>query len=258
MTSGLRSPIDSLTGKVAVITGAGRGFGHAIAEAFVDRGAQVVLHYRSSKQACELLADRAAARGGRAVTVRSDLAEANSEAAVVQAAMSTFGRVDVLVNNAGVMTVGTFSESDATDWQHDISVNIMGPLRVTRAIAPIMMRQGSGKIINISSQLAHGGWDRGAVYSATKAFILNWTKSLAKELGPCGINVNAIGPGSIVTDMNAAVYPDEDAIRRRTAELPLRRLGHPSDVAACAVFLASSASDFLTGQMISPNGGSVM
>jgi NAD(P)-dependent dehydrogenase (short-subunit alcohol dehydrogenase family) len=256
MPAGLRS--DSLTGKVAVVTGAGRGFGYAIAEAFVDCGAQVVLHYRSSKQACELLAERATARGGRAVTVGSDLAQADSEAAVVEAAMSSFGRVDVLVNNAGVMTVGAFSESDEADWHHDISVNIMGPLRVTRAIAPIMMRQGSGKIINISSQLAYGGWDRGAVYSATKAFVLNWTKSLAKELGPSGINVNAIGPGSIVTDMNAAVYPDQDAIRRRTAELPLRRLGHPSDVAACAVFLASSASDFVTGQMISPNGGSVM
>jgi NAD(P)-dependent dehydrogenase (short-subunit alcohol dehydrogenase family) len=247
-----------LHGKTALVTGAGRGFGRAVAEAFVEQGASVVLHYRSSGDACARIEARAAELGVEAASVQADLADPDAGETLRAAAESTFGRLDLLVNNAGVMTVGPFAESTEADWMRDISVNILGQLRVTRAIVPMMIAEGSGRIINMSSQLAFGGWNRGSVYSATKAFILNWTKSLAKELGPHGINVNAIGPGSIVTDMNREIYPDEQAMSRRAAELPLRRLGSPEDVAACAVFLASPASAFLTGQMLGPNGGNVM
>ncbi len=151
-----------------------------------------------------------------------------------------------------------FIESRETDWRDEIEVNIFGPLRLTRRLLPAMIAQGGGRIINLSSQLAPTGGNGMAVYSGTKGFILSWTKSLAQEVGQYGINVNAIGPGSIVTDMNLALYPDEEARTRRAAELPLRRMGSPRDVAACALFLASDASNFLTGQMLGPNGGNVM
>jgi 3-oxoacyl-[acyl-carrier protein] reductase len=125
-------------------------------------------------------------------------------------------------------------------------------------VMPGMIAQGWGRIINLSSQLALVGWEQAPVYSGTKGFVLTWTKSLARELGQYGITVNAIGPGSIITDMNADVYPSEKAKRARMAQLPLRRFGDPRDVAECALFLASDAGSFLTGQMLGPNGGNVM
>jgi 3-oxoacyl-[acyl-carrier protein] reductase len=121
-----------------------------------------------------------------------------------------------------------------------------------------MIAQRSGKIINLSSQLALIGWDKAAVYAGSKGFILTWTKSLARELGQYNINVNAIGPGSIITDMNRSLYASPEAAERRAQELPLRRFGTPRDVGECALFLASDAGNYLTGQMLWPNGGNVM
>jgi 3-oxoacyl-[acyl-carrier protein] reductase len=178
--------------------------------------------------------------------------------AMVAQVLDEFGRVDVLVNNAGVLYRGPFGESREEDWRDEIEVNIIGPLRLTRALLPSMIQRREGRIVNLSSQLAPIGGEGMAVYSGTKGFILSWTKSLAREVGQYNINVNAIGPGSIVTDMNLALYPDEESQRRRAGELPLRRLGSPRDVAQCALFLASDAGNFLTGQMLSPNGGNMM
>jgi 3-oxoacyl-[acyl-carrier protein] reductase len=131
-------------------------------------------------------------------------------------------------------------------------------MRLTRALLPSMIAQRSGRIINLSSQLAPTGAADSGVYAATKGFILTWTKSLALEVGQYNINVNAIGPGSIPSDMNLDVYPDAAALERRAAQIPLRRMGTHRDVAECALFLASDASNFLTGQLIGPNGGNVM
>lgn len=247
-----------LSGRVALVTGAGRGFGRAIAEAYVAAGADVVLHYRTSKDGCADVLEQAKTLGRRAVVVPADLADANAIDDLVAAARAEFGFVDVLVNNAGSMRVGGFLDSTEADWAADMDVNVWAPVRLTHAVAPMMVARGYGKIINLSSQLALRGWSQGAVYAATKGFLLSWTKSLAVELGPHGINVNAIGPGSIVTDMNRAIFPDDDAVRQKAADLPLRRMGAPSDVAECAVFLAAHGSDFMTGQMLGVNGGSQM
>lgn len=244
-----------LTGKVALVTGAGRGFGLAIATAFLAEGATVVAHHRSSASAVEQLAGTAP---GRVTSVRADLREPAGGPAVVSAALAAHGRIDILVNNAGSMAVGGFAESTEEDWAGDIDLNIWATLRVTRAAVPGMIAAGGGRIINLSSQLALRPWDRGAVYAGTKGFLLTWTKSLAAELGPHGINVNAIGPGSILTDMNREVFPDDEAARRKAAELPLRRLGSPADVAGAAVFLAGPGSSFMTGQFLGVNGGSQM
>ena len=252
------TPGDALAGRVALITGAGRGFGYAIARAYLDNGADVALHYRSSGAGVDELAAYGRRRGRRAVPVRGDLADRDAARDIVGETLDAFGRIDILVNNAGTMAIGPFAESDEGDWAADISVNIYGTLRVTRAVLPGMVGGGYGKIVNISSQLALRPWDRGAVYAGTKGFLVSWTKSLAAEVGPRGVMVNAIGPGSILTDMNKNVFPDEASRRAKAAEVPLRRMGDPSDVAGAAVFLASSGSDFITGQMLGVNGGSQM
>lgn len=247
-----------LEGKVALITGASRGFGRAIAERFAAAGADLVLNYRVNRDGCEATAEQARSLGRRVLTAQADVTDGAAVDAMVAQAIDTFGRIDILVNNAGIMHVQSFAESTPESWQREVDVNIFGPLRVTRAVVPHMIAQRSGKIINLSSQLALIGWDRAAVYAGSKGFILTWTKSLARELGQYGINVNAIGPGSILTDMNRDIYPTPEAIEQRAQELPLRRMGSPADVAECALFLATDASGFLTGQMLGPNGGNVM
>jgi len=248
----------ALTGKVALITGAGRGFGQAIAEVFLEAGADLALNYRASRAGCDALAERARANGQRALSVEADVTDAAATEAMVEEVIAEFGRIDILVNNAGVMNVQPFVETTEASWQDEIQVNIIAPLRLTRAVVPHMIAQRSGKIINLSSQLALIGWDKAAVYAGSKGFILTWTKSLARELGQYNINVNAIGPGSIITDMNRGIYPSPEAAERRAQELPLRRFGTPRDVGECALFLASDAGSYLTGQMLGPNGGNVM
>jgi 3-oxoacyl-[acyl-carrier protein] reductase len=248
----------ALSGRVALITGAGRGFGQAIAEVFLEAGADLALNYRSSRAGCEALAAQARTNGRRALLVQADVTDAAATEAMVEEVIAEFGRIDILVNNAGVMNVQPFVETTEASWQDELQVNIIAPLRLTRAVVPHMIAQRSGKIINLSSQLALIGWDKAAVYAGSKGFILTWTKSLARELGQYNITVNAIGPGSIITDMNRGIYPSPEAAERRAQELPLRRFGTPRDVGECALFLASDAGSYLTGQMLGPNGGNVM
>ncbi|HUZ02178.1 MAG TPA: glucose 1-dehydrogenase [Thermomicrobiaceae bacterium] len=248
----------SLKGKVALITGAGRGFGLAIAERFADEGADLVLNYRASRAGCEQAADRARAAGHRAIVVPGDVAEEETNARLIDQAIKEFGRIDVLVTNAGVMEVADFAASTRESWQYQIDVNIYGPLTLVRLALPHMIERRSGRIINLSSQLAINGAAEIAVYSGTKGFIRIWTQALAKEVGQFGINVNAIGPGGIPTDMSVHFTGTEEQRQRSEARLPLRRLGFPSDVASCALFLATDESNFITGQTIIVNGGSIM
>lgn len=247
-----------LTDRVALITGAGRGFGEAIARLFAEAGADLVLNYRESREGCERIAAEARTAGRSALVVQADVTDGPAVESMVSQALDEFGRIDVLVNNAGIMHLSSFAESDEASWRDELEVNVFGALRVTRAVLPQMIERRQGKIINIASQLALIGFENGSVYAGTKGFLLTWTKSLAREVGQHNINVNAIGPGSIVTDMNRPIYPSEDAVRQRAAQLPLRRMGVPRDVGECALFLASDASNFLTGQMLGPNGGNVM
>jgi NAD(P)-dependent dehydrogenase (short-subunit alcohol dehydrogenase family) len=250
--------MNELLGRVALITGAGRGFGYAIAERFSEAGAHLGLNYRASAEGCNALVEAARARGGKAIAIQADVSDRPAVEAMVARTIAEFGRIDILVNNAGIMYLEPFSESSEEHWRREIEVNIIGSLRLAQAVIPHLIAQGSGRIINLSSQLALVGWERAPVYSGTKGFILTWTKSLARELGQHGITVNAIGPGSIITDMNANVYPSQEAEQKRMSELPLRRFGSPRDVAECALFLASDAGNFLTGQMLGPDGGNVM
>jgi 3-oxoacyl-[acyl-carrier protein] reductase len=246
------------TGKVVLITGAGRGFGLATAERFLAEGADLALNYKASRETCDRLAGQARAAGQRALVVQADLADDAAVETMVDTVLADLGRVDILINNAGIMHVGPFVESTEADWQNEIDVNVFGMLRITRRVLPDMIERRAGRIVNLSSQLALTGWERGAVYAGTKGFILTWTRSLAREVGQYNITVNAVCPGSIKTDMNKAIYASPEAEAKRAAELPLRRLGTPYDVAESALFFASEEANFLTGQYLGPNGGNVM
>lgn len=247
-----------LTGRVAVITGAGRGFGEAISELFARCGADLVLSYRTSAAACERIAAARRASGGRALVVRADVTDSADVDELVRATRQDFDQVDVLVNNAGVLSLGPFAESSPEEWRREIDTNVIATLSVTRAFLPLMRSGGTGRIINLSSQIAASGWELAAVYAGTKSFISSFTKSIARELGPRGITVNAIAPGSIRTDMNADLYGDATAMHQRAASLPLRRLGSPADIAHSAAFLASDDASFITGHVLTCNGGAVL
>ncbi|HKX17199.1 MAG TPA: 3-oxoacyl-ACP reductase family protein [bacterium] len=246
-----------LADRVALITGGSRGFGRATALCFAREGADVVVNYRAAEAEAASVVEQIERMGRQAIAVRADVAHRDDTAALADRAMRAFGRVDILVNNAGIMDVTPFAAQDPATWTAMIDVNIYGTLTLTRALLPSMIKRGSGRIINLSSQLGHVGAENFAVYSGTKGFVLAFTRSLARELGRYGITVNAVCPGSIVTDMNRPIYPPERQ-RARAAELPLRRLGEPDDVAMAALYLASEAGRFMTGQCLDVNGGSVM
>ena len=250
--------VGNLTGKVALITGAGRGFGQAIGERFAREGADLVLNYRESREGAEGVARAAEAAGRRAITVQGDVRDEAAMRRTVEQALAAFDRIDILVNNAGVMEVGKFADSSRASWETQIDVNLYGTLIITRLVLPHMIERRSGRIINLASQLALNGAAEVAVYSATKGFIRTWTQALAKEVGPHGINVNCLGPGAIPTDMSVHFTGTAEQRRRSASRLPLRHLGDPMDVADCALFLASDGSDFVTGQMLVVNGGSMM
>ncbi len=246
-----------LDGRTALITGASRGFGRATALLFAREGADLVLSYRSGEAEAKVVAQEVAACGRRAVLVQGDLAKTEDVERVAQGALDAFGRIDVLVNNAGVMEVKAFTDQDPAMWRWMIDINTYGTLGLTHALLPSMVRKGGGRVICFASQLGHVGGEKFAVYSGTKAFILAFTKSLAREVGPHGITVNAICPGSIVTDMNKHIFPPERQ-KQRAAELPLRRMGDPSDVAEAVLFLAADSGRFVTGQCVDVNGGATM
>ena len=247
-----------LTGTVALVTGASRGFGRATALALAERGADLVLGYRASAEPAQRVAEEIRRSGGRAEPMQADLGERSSVERLAETALGSFGRIDVLVNNAGVMDVAPFTDQDPETWARMLDVNVAGTLLLTRLLLPPMLANGSGRVINLASQYGHTGAKDFAVYSGTKAFLLAFTRSLAREVGPGGVTVNAVCPGSILTDMNREVYPTPDAIAARAAELPLRRLGEPRDVAAAVLFLATESGRFVTGQCIDVNGGSTM
>jgi 3-oxoacyl-[acyl-carrier protein] reductase len=245
-----------LAGKVALVTGAGRGFGHAIALAFVREGARVAANYRGSQAGAEAVVAEAGRLGAEAVALRGDVAREDDVKALVAATVARFGRLDILVNNAGIMVRGPRLALSEDDCRRMLEVNVMGAIRCSRLALDPMIEQKAGRIINLSSQLAQRSIGNGgfAVYAATKGAIESLTRALAAEVGVHGITVNAIAPGGIETDMSRDVMTDEYRARR-LAELPLRRFGSVEDVAYCAIVLASDEAGYLTGQILHPSGG---
>lgn len=246
-----------LAGQVALVTGAAKGFGRATALLFAQEGADLIINYRSSWEEAAKLVAEVQRLGRRCLAVQADVSDEDQAARLVESTVAKFGRIDVLVNNAGVMEVKPFADQTPDAWEAMIKVNIFGPLHVTRAVLPLMIKQRHGSIINLASQLGHVGGENFAVYSGTKGFVLAYTKSLAREVGPHGIRVNAVCPGSIVTDMNLSIFPP-DRQAQKAQELPLRHMGDPADIAYAALYLAAGESQFMTGQCVDVNGGSTM
>jgi 3-oxoacyl-[acyl-carrier protein] reductase len=245
-----------LAGKVALITGAGRGFGRAIALAFAREGARVAANYLGSQAGAEAVVAEAGRLGAEAVALRGDVAREDDVKALVAATLERFGRLDVLVNNAGIMVRAPMLAVPAEECRRMFDVNVTGTMLCCRHALPAMVERKGGRIINLSSQLAQRAVGGGgfAAYAATKGAIESLTRVLAAEVGVHGITVNAIAPGGIDTDMSRDVMTPEYRARR-LAELPLHRFGSVDDVAYCAIVLASDEAGYLTGQILHPSGG---
>ncbi len=242
--------------RTALITGASRGIGRAAAELLAERGYRLMLNYFRSEGSVQELKQKLTAAGADAEIFQADVGDPRQAEAMAEACCKRFGRVDVLINNAGIADVGLLTEVTDERWDQLWRVNVGGVFYTCRAVLPGMIREKRGKIINLSSIWGIAGASCEAAYSATKAAVIGLTKALAKEVGPSGIQVNCIAPGAVETDMNAAL--DEAALRSLREETPLGRLGTPREIAAAIAFLASEESDFITGQVLSPNGGLVI
>jgi 3-oxoacyl-[acyl-carrier protein] reductase len=242
-----------LDGKTALVTGATRGIGRAIALRFAAEGADVAFTYRSQDEAAVALQAEMEAMGVRAKAYKSDAASYEDAHNVVADVKETFGHIDILVNNAGITKDGLMMRMDEAAWDAVIGTNLKSAFNFIHACTPIMARQRSGSIINMSSVVGVSGNAGQCNYSASKAGLIGLSKSIAKEMGPRGIRSNCIAPGFITTDMTEAL--PENLRQEWEKQIPLRRAGQPEDVAKVALFLASDLSSYVTGQVINCCGG---
>lgn len=244
-----------LQGRTALITGAAGGIGSAIAREFRRAGAHVALTDRNRSMVDRLLEQPDFASG--ATGYGADLSDAPDVDRMVHATTADYGRVDILVNAAGILEPVPFLEMDLATWDRTMDVNLRSVFLVTRAVVPAMVEAQWGRIINIASQMGQKGGEQRTHYSAAKAGVLGFTKALARELGRHNVLVNAIAPGPIETPLIAGMSPEDR--RRRAAELPLRRFGTAAEVAPSALLLASEpAGNLYVGQTLGPNSGDVM
>ena len=243
-----------LGGKVAIVTGASRGIGRAIAGRFAAEGAAVVVNYSSDQGDAEAVVDAITTGGGRATAMRADVSSSADVADLVAATQRTYGRIDILVNNAGIHVAKHVMETTEDEWDRTMAINLKGPYLCAKAVAPIMIAQGGGTIINMSSNsgLYHPSAMKFTEYVASKAGLNGLTKALALALGP-HITVNAICPGWIRTDMLEEIDP---AVHQQILdETALARWGTPDDIAGSAAFLASDDASFITGELLIVAGG---
>ncbi|MBO5814813.1 MAG: 3-oxoacyl-[acyl-carrier-protein] reductase [Bacteroidales bacterium] len=242
-----------LDGKTALVTGATRGIGRAIALKFASEGADIAFTYRSQEEAALTLTAEIEAMGVRVKAYKSDAASFEDAHNVVADAKDTFGHIDILVNNAGITKDGLMMRMDEAAWDAVIGTNLKSAFNFIHACTPIMARQRNGSIINMSSVVGVSGNAGQCNYSASKAGLIGLSKSIAKEMGPRGIRSNCIAPGFIATDMTEAL--PENLRQEWEKQIPLRRGGQPEDVAKVALFLASDLSSYVTGQVINCCGG---
>lgn len=240
--------------RVAIITGASRGIGKAVAFALAAEGANVVVNYASSSTAAQQVVAEICEAGGKAIAIQADVSKLEQVDALVNGTLEKFGRVDILVNNAGITRDALLLRMKPEDWQAVIDLNLTGVFLCTRAVSKVMLKQKSGRIISITSVAGQMGNPGQANYSAAKAGVIGFTKTVAKELASRGITVNAIAPGFIATDMTNNLKSDEIL-----KYIPLGRYGQPEEIAGMARFLAADdAAAYITGQVFNVDGGMVM
>jgi 3-oxoacyl-[acyl-carrier protein] reductase len=246
----------TLSGKSAIVTGASRGIGRAIAIDLAARGACVLVNYNSSESAAQEVVSAISAAGGKAVAVRGDVSKPEDAGAVIKAAIDAFGRVDILVNNAGTTRDTLLMTMKEEDWDVVIDTDLKSVYNCSKAVVRPMIRQRSGRIVNITSVVGLAGQAGQANYAAAKAGVIGFTKSLAREVGSRGITVNAVAPGFVPTALTNVLTDEqkESAIKMT----PLGRFGKPEEVAYAVSFLASDEAAFITGAVLSVDGGLVM
>lgn len=249
--------MSDLKGKVAVITGAGAGMGKAHAELMAERGAIIIAQDIDSARA-EATAALVRKKGGTADAVACDVADVAALTATLDKVLAKHGRVDILVNNAGIGGEPIIEETSEEHFDRMFAVHVRGSFFAAKAVIPAMKRQRSGKIINISSIWGMVGHHYASPYCAAKAALLGLTKAWAKELAPWNIHVNAVAPGGVITEMVLAQPDIEKKMAQKVARVPLGRYAEARELSYTVAFLASSQSDFITGQVISPNGGEVI
>ncbi|PZO20350.1 MAG: 3-oxoacyl-[acyl-carrier-protein] reductase [Leptolyngbya foveolarum] len=245
----------ALADQVAVITGSSRGIGKAAALVLAGEGAKVVVNYASSSGAADEVVKQIEANGGEAIALQADVSKADQVDTLIKATMDEFGRIDILVNNAGITRDTLLLRMKPEDWQAVIDLNLTGVFLCTRAVSKIMLKQRSGRIINISSVAGLMGNPGQANYSAAKAGVIGFTKTVAKELAPRGITANVVAPGFIATDMTGDLKNTEEILKY----IPLGRYGQPEEVAGLIRYLAADPSAaYITGQVMNVDGGMVM
>ena len=245
-----------LKGKTAVVTGASRGIGRAIAVRLAKLGANVVVNYRTSEDAVRKVVKEIEALGVKVLAVQADISSYNDVENMMKKCIKEFGSIDILVNNAGITKDGLLMRMKEEDFDNVIDINLKGAFNCTKHVSAIMLKQRSGRVINISSVTGLTGNAGQVNYSAAKAGIIGMTKSVAREFASRGVTCNAVAPGYIQTDMTD-ILPVKvmDSIMNT---IPLKRLGNPEDVANVVVFLASEEASYITGQVISVDGGMIM
>jgi 3-oxoacyl-[acyl-carrier protein] reductase len=246
--------LQKLKDKVAIVTGASRGIGKASAIALASEGAKVVVNYARNREAADAVVAEIKEAGGEAIAIGADVSQAEAVDEMVKTSQEKFGGIDVLVNNAGMTRDNLILRMKLEDWQAVINLNLTGVFLCCKAVSKIMLKQRSGKIINISSVAGQMGNAGQANYSAAKAGVIGLTKTLAKEFAPRGVTVNAVAPGFIETDMTRELKA-EDILKF----IPLGRYGKPEEIAGMIRFLAADASsNYITGQVFNVDGGMVM
>ncbi|WP_004444747.1 MULTISPECIES: 3-oxoacyl-[acyl-carrier-protein] reductase [Clostridium] len=242
-----------LTGKNAIVTGASRGIGRAIAIKLANLGANVVLNYRSDINSVNEVVKEIESKGVKAVAIQGDISKFEDAKKIVDEAMEKLGSIDILVNNAGITKDMLLMRMKEEEFDNVIEVNLKGVFNCTKHVVPIMMKQRSGKIINISSVVGLSGNAGQSNYAAAKAGIIGFTKSVAKEIASRGITVNAVAPGFIATDMTGVL---SDKVKENIKNnIPLKRVGDAKDIANTVAFLSSNMASYITGQVISVDGG---
>ncbi|MEO1068093.1 MAG: 3-oxoacyl-[acyl-carrier-protein] reductase [Cyanobacteria bacterium J06638_6] len=245
----------SLEGQVALVTGASRGIGRAIAIALAAAGAQVVVNYARSSTAADEVVAAITQAGGTAIAIQADVSQADQVDSLISNTIEKFSRVDILINNAGITRDTLLLRMKPEDWQAVIDLNLTGVFLCTRAVSKLMLKQRSGRIINIASVAGQMGNPGQANYSAAKAGVIGFTKTIAKEMASRSVTVNAVAPGFIETDMTGELPNTADILKF----IPLGRFGQPEDIAGMVRFLAADpAAAYITGQVFNVDGGMVM